>query len=722
MKHITTISMKRFLLLSVLFAAVFCTCCTEDAAPIFGDVYGTITDSKTGEPVRNAEVILSPTNATTISGSDGHFEFRSLEAGQYKISVSSDGYEGNSRQITVVPGKSTACDMHLTPKAVVEIFNVDPLTLNFGTTQTQMAVTVTNSSARDTQWSLDLGQNTWLKASPIAGQIGAGKSQTIVFSANRAYLTKEVSGIVSVSALGGSSPLTVNCSPSLQASATMEVMPLDVDFGERSKEQTIRIKNTGGSPLNWTIFGIDEEVLTLSNTSGTIQPEAAQVVVIKLDRSKIDGNFVTSFTLSDGTNDQQVNVNVGLREGNAGEEPDNGTIIEPADRTIFYTTTNDNIVVLDESQFDANILSNTYEDGVGTITFDGNIQSLGDKAFYGRTTLKTITLPNSVTDIGYQSFEGCTELININMSNVQSIGWRAFVDCIKLREFHGQYVTDDHKGLVVNNTLIKVVPSITTFVVPDDVTSIGLGAFEYCSGLTSVTIPNSVTEIGGSAFRFCSSLMSIIIPDSVIRIGSHAFTECSSLTSITIPNSVTVIEGDTFQKCSNLKSIVIPNSVTKIDDAAFRDCSSLTSITIPEGVSVINSWTFAGCSSLTYITIPNNVTMIDGRAFDNCSGLTSVSIPDNVTTIGVYAFHACSSLTSITIPNSVIEIGLKAFYKCSKLYDIRCMPTVPPTLDNDAFTGIAENYKIYVPTASENAYKQADKWSEHADQIVGYDF
>ena len=607
--------MKRFFLCVFLCTASLFIGCTEDEVPIFGDVYGTVTDSQTGEPVRNAQVILSPTNATTISGSDGHFEFRSLEAKQYSISVSAEGYESNSRQVTIIPGQSISCDIHLTPKAVVEIFNVDPLTLNFGTTQTQMAVTVTNDSARDTQWSLDLGQNTWLKASPIAGQIGAGKSQTIVFSANRAYLTKEAAGVVTFSALGGSSAMTVTCSPSQQASATMEVLPLDIDYGERSKEQTIRIKNSGSAPLNWTIFGVDEEVLTISNTSGTIQPEAAQVVVVKLDRSKIDGNFVTSFTLSDGTNDQQVNVNVGLREGNAGEEPDNGTIIEPADRTIFYTTTNDNIVVLDESQFDANILSNTYEDGVGTITFDGNIQSLGDKAFYGRTTLKTITLPNSVTDIGYQSFEGCTELININMPNVQRVGWRAFVDCIKLREFHGQYVTDDHKGLVVNNTLIKVVPSITTFVVPDGVTSIGLGAFEYCSGLTSVTIPNSVTEIGGSAFRFCSSLMSIIIPDSVIRIGRHAFTECSSLTSITIPNSVTVIEGDTFQKCSNLKSIVIPNSVTKIDDAAFRDCSSLTSITIPEGVSVINSWTFAGCSSLTSITIPNNVTMIDGRAF-----------------------------------------------------------------------------------------------------------
>ena len=32
------------------------------------------------------------------------------------------------------------------------------------------------------------------------------------------------------------------------------------------------------------------------------------------------------------------------------------------------------------------------------------------------------------------------------------------------------------------------------------VTSIGNGAFQYCTGLTSVTIPNSVTSIGDEAF------------------------------------------------------------------------------------------------------------------------------------------------------------------------------------------------------------------------------
>ena len=50
--------MKRLFLCVILFAATLIFGCVEEEVPIFGDVYGTIKDSLTGEPIRNAEVIL----------------------------------------------------------------------------------------------------------------------------------------------------------------------------------------------------------------------------------------------------------------------------------------------------------------------------------------------------------------------------------------------------------------------------------------------------------------------------------------------------------------------------------------------------------------------------------------------------------------------------------------------------------------------------------------
>ena len=94
-------------------------------------------------------------------------------------------------------------------------------------------------------------------------------------------------------------------------------------------------------------------------------------------------------------------------------------------------------------------------------------------------------------------------------------------------------------------------------------TSIGSGAFRYCSGLTSITIPNSVTSIGGSAFSNCTGLTSITIPSSVTSIEKYTFYGCSGLTSITIPNSVTNISAKAFDGCK-LSSITVKAKVVPI--------------------------------------------------------------------------------------------------------------------------------------------------------------
>ncbi len=113
---------------------------------------------------------------------------------------------------------------------------------------------------------------------------------------------------------------------------------------------------------------------------------------------------------------------------------------------------------------------------------------------------------------------------------------------------------NNNKCLTTANIPASVTYNGTTY----SVTSIGEGAFAYCSSLTSVTIPNSVTSIGEYAFRDCSGLTSVTIPNSVTSIGIWAFYGCSGLTSVTIPNSVTSIGNQAFYNCSSLTSIYVP--------------------------------------------------------------------------------------------------------------------------------------------------------------------
>ncbi len=201
-------------------------------------------------------------------------------------------------------------------------------------------------------------------------------------------------------------------------------------------------------------------------------------------------------------------------------------------------------------------------------------------------------------------------------------------------------------------------------------------SFKGCTNLKSINLNGNTTSIGSCAFDGCTNLSDVVIPETVTVIGYRAFSECINIKDIRIPDNVKMIEGSAFYGCTGLTAIAIPDSTTSLGDYVFADCINLSDITLGNGVSNIGHSAFAGCSSLTDITIPSSVVNIEGAAFSGCGNLTN----------------------------------------------IYCKPTIPPTLGVSALERIPSYVKIYVPTASVDAYKSAENWSSYASKITGYDF
>ena len=277
---------------------------------------------------------------------------------------------------------------------------------------------------------------------------------------------------------------------------------------------------------------------------------------------------------------------------------------------IWYTSTDGNIVTSYHPEaFGAIILSNTYENGRGVITFDRDLTKLGNAVLSSLTKLTSVILPNSVTEIGSYAFSSCKYLTSITISN--------------------------------------------------KVTKISDYAFSDCEELIGVNLPNSLTVIGDNVFNGCKSLTSITIPDSVTTLGYEAFHGCSNLINATLSNNLTEIESETFQSCKSLTNIIIPDSVTTLGYGAFQGCNNLTNVTIPDSVTYIGAIVFKDCNSLTNITIPDGVTTIGRCAFESCSALESVTIGSKVSAIGDGAFRYCYALKNLyckpTVPPQIYE-------------------------------------------------------------------
>ena len=327
-----------------------------------------------------------------------------------------------------------------------------------------------------------------------------------------------------------------------------------------------------------------------------------------------------------------------------------------------------------------------YNSGIVHVFFDQdiNLQEIPEHAF-DTTRLTSIIIPNSVTLINHNAFRDTLSLTEVTwgstneftlMSNVfYNTGLSGTLVIPENLVYIGEYsfnglVNLDSFNVDENNNYYKSVDGVLyskdgkrlisfpgnrkgTFEVPNNVETIGFGAFENTK-LTNVTFEENINllTIGYRAFFNADSLITINIPSSVVSIDYYAFAYSDSLTTVNFDTNsrLTGIYEGAFYGCKSLKNIQVPNSIIEISDYAFYGCISLDKLPISEDSNVkgIYDYVFA------------------------YTGIKELILPDSVIDIGRYAFKE-SKLKKVYISNTnletlVIEFG--AFEACNELEDL----------------------------------------------------
>ena len=443
----------------------------------------------------------------------------------------------------------------------------------------------------------------------------------------------------------------------------------------------------------------------------------------------------TSFFLINTKRQYGYNIRPVMTSDKVNDEVSIGGKLDVTNRMIVYKSIDGEPVVPNGNEFGTKILYNKFIDGYGVIRFEGDVTSIPDRAFSDNKRLMTIELPASIRSIGGGAFDGCTALQHVSYKCSPSLFSKQFSGCESLESFDGDGVSEDHRCIIVNGTLIAAAvkhedaTSYLVYEIPDYVTEIGSYAFKGRKSLFGIIIPDSVSDIGymafaectnlhsshsqfgkglktiySSAFADCESLHEIVLPDGLTRLCSYAFENCRNLQTVKLPNSISSIENNTFDGCHRLSTIHLPDKLSKIGNNAFHYCQSLSKIDLPNSLQSIGSGAFAHCSSLTGIKLPASLIHIGEYAF-SCTALKKINIPPTIRSIGKETFRATDfkdvivpenvesisdkafysdSLERVTLPESIRFIG-KAFYSSKPNLHIYIKSKVPPTICDDSF-------------------------------------
>ena len=294
------------LVLGIVFAFALClvASCTKEKAT--GRIQGIVTNANTTEPIQGVNISLSPTGASAVTGSDGRYEFNNLEPGNYTVQGVKQGFESNTKNISITAGNVSSGDMQLRP--MVSGFRLNVEYLDFSTNFSQLQFKIINASATlPLSWEIMESMN-WMTVTPSSGNLQGGQEATITVNIDRSLITQSTTANLTVRSADQSVVLPVNVSVSGNNGPQLQLSETNLDFGTSANSLAFYVMNTGpvGTSLNWVCSNINVGWLTLMPTTGNTVGGASTMVTATIDRSQITGMVSTSVTVNGAGTSQTI--------------------------------------------------------------------------------------------------------------------------------------------------------------------------------------------------------------------------------------------------------------------------------------------------------------------------------------------------------------------------------------------------------------------------------
>ena len=230
---------------------------------------------------------------------------------------------------------------------------------------------------------------------------------------------------------------------------------------------------------------------------------------------------------------------------------------------------------------------------IESITVPSAVDSIEGYAFYNCSGLSRLNsnsagafnVPQGVKSVGNYSFYKCACATDVTLSSgVTKIGDYAFAECALIERFNSDsagHLVIPSSCEMIGDYAFKGLVLVTDAMIPDSVTSIGIGALLGCDNLLNLTVPfvgKTSTSTGsygilGHIFGYRSSLNGGVC-QYYSSSGNSYYAIPETLRNVVVTNQIGLSYG-AFYNCSMLEKIVLPIGCDTSADKVFFNCDAL---------------------------------------------------------------------------------------------------------------------------------------------------